>query len=528
MTPPRSRHRFPARRLWQAVSLALFCYLLFYVAWPYSDSYSATFFADKEHFPAETFLYLDPLTSLSTAIAGRFLGVSLLWLIGVLAASVVWPRWFCAYVCPLGTTIDLFDWAIGSRVKRRHLRPRGRWVNAKYWLLVATLVAALLGVLLSGYVAAIPVATRGFVLVLGPAQLAFLKHSGMVRPVSWDYWLSVALFVSVIGLGLLGPRFWCRYVCPSGATFSLFSLARLRERRATSECTRCGKCVAACPFDAIRADGFTTRIGDCALCGTCRAACPVAAIEYVPRWRALHDEAEPAEGPSPFVTRREFLIAAGAGAVAALGIRWSSGAASGSRTRLLRPPGSMEEEKFLDLCIRCGECFKVCPGPVLHPAGFEAGLEALWTPVAVPSWAGCHQDCNACGQVCPTGAIRPLPLEEKRKTPMGLAVVNTRTCLPHSGEQDCQLCFEECQAAGYDAIEMRTISLEVGDVPEGVLSAAELEEAGRIRAPFVKPEACVGCGLCEYRCHTVWKKQRRKLGRSAITIVPTGSGKISA
>jgi len=58
-------------------------------------------------------------------------------------------------------------------------------------------------------------------------------------------------------------------------------------------------------------------------------------------------------------------------------------------------------------------------------------------------------------------------------------------------------CFRECRAAGYNTIEMREIALPVGEVPEGVLPPEELEAAGKIKAPFVLAEACVGCGLCE-------------------------------
>ena len=68
-------------------------------------------------------------------------------------------------------------------------------------------------------------------------------------------------------------------------------------------------------------------------------------------------------------------------------------------------------------------------------------------------WAGCEPSCNNCGQVCPTGAIRALPLAEKKAARMGLAVVNERTCLPHAGREACQLCVDECDAAGYHAIE---------------------------------------------------------------------------
>ena len=186
----------------------------------------------------------------------------------------------------------------------------------------------------------------------------------------------------------------------------------------------------------------------------------------------------------------------------------------------MRPPGSVPEPEFLDLCIRCGECFKVCPGPVLHPAGLESGWEALWTPVVVPSHAGCHQDCNFCTQVCPTHAIRPLSLPQKRKTAIGLAVVNPKTCLPHAGQRDCRLCFEECEAAGYHAIQMRQIKLALGDIPPGVVSETELEAMGSIEAPFVDPDACTGCGLCEYRCHTTYAKQAHVLAESAIRVVP--------
>jgi ferredoxin len=411
--------------------------------------------------------------------------------------------------------VDVFDWAVGRWFRRLHLRRRGGWVHARFYVLAAVLAAAALGVMLAGYVAAIPVATRGAVFLLGPAQLAWLKHPGMVRAVERSYWVSVGLFAAVLGLGLLGRRFWCRDVCPSGALYSVASLLRLRERRVGASCVGCGKCVAACAFDAIRSD-FSTRPLACAWCTDCAAACPVDAIEF--GWRRRREAAEPSAA-EPRPSRRAFLGASAAGAFAGLGMLSSRPAGPGAK-RLLRPPGSVAEEPFLALCVRCGECIKACPGPVLHPAGLEAGLDAVWTPVAVPTWAGCHQECNFCGQVCPTGAIRPLPLEVKRRTHMGLAVVDPALCLPHRGEQDCRLCVDECTAAGYDAIALRDIELEVGEVPEGVLSDMYLDAMGSIPAPFVNPDACVGCGLCEYRCSALWAKQRGLLPRSAIVVVP--------
>ena len=141
-------------------------------------------------------------------------------------------------------------------------------------------------------------------------------------------------------------------------------------------------------------------------------------------------------------------------------------------TRLLfgrcAPPGSVPEPQFLTLCIRCGECFRACPNDALQPLGFAQGLEGLWTPHLVADWSGCETSCNNCGQVCPTGAIRALTLDEKRTTRMGLAVVNQETCLPYSQREACQLCVDECVVAGYNAIELLRVGTEVDEAGQPI------------------------------------------------------------
>ena len=204
---------------------------------------------------------------------------------------------------------------------------------------------------------------------------------------------------------------------------------------------------------------------------------------------------------------------AGAGSVKALGADLDDDSVS----LPVRPPGSVPEEQFLQMCIRCGECFKVCPNNVLQPEGFEQGLEGLWTPRVEANWAGCESSCNACGQVCPTGAIRALPIEEKRVARMGLAIVNEATCLPMAGKEDCDLCVQECIAAGYNAIEYIQVGTEVDE------NGLPIGGSGRL-APVVLDNKCVGCGLCQTRCYGINVKDRGVLKESAI-IVEAGSGR---
>jgi ferredoxin len=525
----------PLRRGVQVICLVLYLVAFFHVCWPYAETFSELTFRDKAWYPVEVFLLLDPLVGVSTALAGRLLNApTFLWTLAVLALCVLVPRAFCGYLCPLGTLIDGFDCLVGRWFRRLHVSengPKAGWVHLKYYLLAAVLAAAACGVMLGGFVSAIPVLTRGLLFTGGRMQLGLLKGPGHLTIVDITFYVSIGLFLLVFLLSLLGRRFWCRYVCPSGALLSVLNRWRIGQRKVEDTCIHCNRCVEVCPFDAIQED-FQTRVSDCTYCQTCGGVCPTGAIKFVTRWNheALKADDEPPVHPRP-LSRRVVLATAAATGATALLARWSTASTEDVARRPLRPPGSVPEVAFLELCIRCGQCFKVCPGPVLHPAGWQHGWEDLWTPVVQASHAGCHQDCNFCTQVCPTGAIQPLTIEVKRKTHMGLARVDTATCLPYreQGRRDCDLCYFECRQAGYHAIEMREIEIPLDPPPpEGMFSDLELLEMSRIQAPRVNADACVGCGICEYRCHTALVKQQQELERSAIHVVAENEHRLFA
>ncbi len=467
----------------------------------------------KEKIEAEAFLAIDPLVAISTSIAAKTWEWSMWWALGILAVCVIFPRGFCGYLCPLGTLIDCFDWAIGKRVNLFKVKGDGWWVHLKYYLLTAIIIASLCGVLLSGVFAAIPVITRGLQYVLEPLQLGFIRGWHQVPPMNAGQFVSIGLFFGVLGLGLMRKRFWCRYVCPSGAVFSVFNIFRVSERKVESSCIHCNKCIEICPFDAIKAD-FTTRTADCTLCQSCGGVCPTHAIKFVERWNT--DELKPVNDPPISevpIDRRGFLAGAVASAFTVFGMRRVFGADLGNPNHVapIRPPGSVPEEQFLQMCIRCDECFKVCPSKVIQPVGFKQGLEGLWTPELNTNWTGCETSCNNCGQVCPTGAIRALPLAEKREARIGLAIVNQQTCLPIAGKQACQLCVDECTAAGYNAIEFNRVRAEVDDEGNPV-------EGSGFLAPVVVHDKCVGCGLCQTRCYHINVLEQKLIPESAIIV----------
>jgi len=465
----------PFHRLLQVAFLALFFVLLLHVARPAPGVH------EREPPPAHLLLALDPLVGVSAALAARAWVRPMVGAAVVLLACLVVPRAFCGYVCPLGTLADAFDWAVGRWARVLHVRRRRWFVHLRYYVLTAALAAAAAGVLLSGFVSPIPVLTRGVVAIVGAG-------AGWGGPVGWSRWTAAGLLAFVLCTGLLGRRFWCRYLCPSGALLSLAGLLRLTGRKVDSSCVRCGRCVDACPLGAVRED-FSTRAADCTFCQVCGGVCPVGAISFGSRWRggsAMSSQADAGDVP---ISRRALLAGAVGGAGAALAI---GGLGTGSRPMPIRPPGSLPEGDFLATCVRCAECVKACPTGVLEPGGLDCGLLGLWTPRADVDNAACDPECHNCGQVCPTGAIRRLPLAEKRAARMGLAVVDEGTC---------NLCGECAEACPYEAVYWTPDAL-----------------------PFVMRSVCVGCGACQVACYALNVRETGELSRSAI-VVEAGDGK---
>jgi formate hydrogenlyase subunit 6/NADH:ubiquinone oxidoreductase subunit I len=106
----------------------------------------------------------------------------------------------------------------------------------------------------------------------------------------------------------------------------------------------------------------------------------------------------------------------------------------------------------------------------------------------VPRLGYCSYSCHACGQVCPTGAIPELTLENKRETIIGLAQVDQGRCLPWAYDTPCIICEEACP------ISQKAIELEIVEI------AGEGGKTTVLQRPGVIRERCIGCGICEFQC----------------------------
>jgi len=235
----------------------------------------------------------------------------------------------------------------------------------------------------------------------------------------------------------------------------------------------------AIPEDNVR----ETNKVECIESFSCSETCPpkIKAITYRWRWKPYHTPVD--------YSRRRF-IQTSFSSIVALGLLSIGIRSKDAYHRMIRPPGSIPENEFLDKCIRCEACVRICQsnGACLQPDGIRGSLLDLWAPVANMRKGYCEHGCNLCGQVCPTEAILPLTLEQKQHTSMGLAYFNKNLCIPYAKYEDCIVCEEHCPTPD------KAIKIEEKDtvLPDGTVK--------RIKSPYIIKELCIGCGICEFKC----------------------------
>jgi formate hydrogenlyase subunit 6/NADH:ubiquinone oxidoreductase subunit I len=106
----------------------------------------------------------------------------------------------------------------------------------------------------------------------------------------------------------------------------------------------------------------------------------------------------------------------------------------------------------------------------------------------LPRQGYCDFACRRCGEVCPTGAIPLLSLEEKRRAVIGKAAIDKQRCIPWADGQNCIVCQEMCPLTE-KAIELTQVTAANSEGYETALLLPEVIE-----------ERCIGCGICEHQC----------------------------
>ncbi len=486
-------------RRWAQVGFLIFFVLLFLKArYPYSGS-----------LPSDLFLRFSPLIPLFDFIDNFRISLLFWPALIILVLTPFLGRFFCGWICPLGTATDLTSRTLKSPDNKGSKRWQS-WRPVKFVLLFTMVVMALFSVHLWGLFDPLSIFNRALTVVVyplatllvesalvGAGSIPFLETPAMAvydgfralmmpepqTHLPQVFWVAL-FFGTILGLEKLSRRFWCRNICPAGALLGFLSQFRCYERLVDDACTDCGKCTVECKMNAIPEDNVReTNKVECIECFSCAEMCPpkIKAITYRWRWRPYHTPVD--------YSRRQFIQTTFS-SIAALGLLSIGIRSKDAHHRMIRPPGSIPEDDFLDKCLRCEQCVRICQsnGACLRPDGIRSSLLELWAPVADMREGYCEYSCNLCGQVCPTDAILPLTVEQKQKAPMGLAYFNKDLCIPYARYEDCIVCEEHCPTPD------KAIKIEQKEttLPDGTVKM--------VKYPYVIRELCIGCGVCEYKC----------------------------
>lgn len=190
-------------------------------------------------------------------------------LIGILLYTIVFGRFFCGYACAFGS---IGDWlrrickAICGKLKKKPITiaPRvGAVLRYLKYLILIAIVCSCFG---GAYKA-----TTGY----SPWDVFSMLRSGNLK-LSGYILGTVILGLILIGM-CLEDRFFCRFLCPMGAVFSILPILPLFTITKNSDnCLNgCNGCHRNCIAGVQPADRSNYKIeGECLQCGQCVGNCP--------------------------------------------------------------------------------------------------------------------------------------------------------------------------------------------------------------------------------------------------------------
>lgn len=507
------------RRISQAFFLILFLYLFLNAV--YKGNFDNPIEKNiRPSHPIRFFFDIDPLITISSWLATGTIYKGLMFSLIIISITMIMGRFFCGWVCPLGTLNHIIGIVRPSlkslkRIEVSKLKPSQ---SIKYYLLIALLISAFFGSLQVGLLdpnsflwrslatSFLPAfsfiwqETTSFFYSLNVPYLFilidysnhfFYKFAIAGKSAFYHYgWLIGLLFLLVLFLNRRVPRFWCRYICPLGALLGFISkLSIFGLEKRDDKCDDCDICILGCQGAANPKGRAKWVVSECMMCFNCYNDCPQNALKFkfFPKNKGTATEMID-------LNRRKVLISLGAGVIFIPLSRASDKIEKNYNPYLIRPPGAVEEKEFLRRCIKCGECMKICPTNALHPCLLEGGIEGIWSPILIPRIGYCENTCVLCGYACPTEAIKELTEEEKLGSngrggiKIGLAAIDRGRCLPWALKIPCIVCEEHCPTSP------KAIYLE--DV---VIKGRNGKDI-KLKFPYVDPKLCWGCGICEYKC----------------------------
>jgi NAD-dependent dihydropyrimidine dehydrogenase PreA subunit len=438
------------------------------------------------------FQFIPSLLKFSSNIAPAAFGFLI-----IMAVTLLFGRVYCSTFCPLGTFQDIV-----IRIAKKGRRVK-YYYGKNYRILKYTLL---------GCVAILFAGGSSFgLLLLDPFSNYGRFASGIIKPIllginnnivtllegfeiyflfpvelkAFSIFSLIFVFIFFTGLILLAfnkGRLFCNTLCPVGVFLGILSkFSVFKIVIDSNSCRNCGVCEFVCKANCIDSSTGEIDFERCVSCYNCLTVCPDMGVKFSRKSSGLKKVVK--FDPE----KRKFFASIIAYSV--ISHRLLSGQTKKKILNLARipetklhtvtPPGSVDIEQFTLNCTACHLCVGSCPTQVLQPSFLEYGLLGIQKPFMSFSTSYCNYDCTVCGEVCPTGAILPLPGEEKKLVQIGKAKLIKDNCIVFNQNTACSACSEHCPTKAVHTVPYKNLL-----------------------APQVDDTICIGCGACEFACPT--------------------------
>lgn len=215
-----------------------------------------------------------PVATLAKFFGSGLKGVPFQVMATLLLFSLMLGRIICGWLCPVGLVQELLYKIPTPKINKSKWTERLSYLKYVIFGLFVVAIPMYMGLV---YGKGAHVICHGFCPIPYPEALLGLASS---RFSLTNY---TRAFIALIAFGgaVVCYRSFCRFLCPLGAWYSLFSkISVFAIKVDKSQCIGCNKCVRTCLLDV-------KEVGDreCIACGKCKAQCPKNCISYGLRYK---------------------------------------------------------------------------------------------------------------------------------------------------------------------------------------------------------------------------------------------------
>ena len=189
--------------------------------------------------------------------------------IAIIPATILLGRFFCGWMCAFGTLEDII-YLFSSKTFKTKFKineETDRVLKYLKYVILSFLVIAVWTLGVNIFSSSNPWDVFGFIFTVGKTPAISYAATALTS--------GFIILALIIAASFFIERFFCRYLCPLGAIFSIISKLRIAKiKKPGAQCGKCRVCTQNCAMGIPLYKEDAISSGECINCFKCVTACP--------------------------------------------------------------------------------------------------------------------------------------------------------------------------------------------------------------------------------------------------------------